>query len=45
MVHDRMPAIIPVEEHARWLGSEADPRDLLMPFPADKMKIIERARR
>jgi putative SOS response-associated peptidase YedK len=31
-IHDRMPAIIPIEHHARWLGTEPDPRDLLRPF-------------
>ncbi len=44
-VHDRMPAIIPVAHHARWLGDEPDPRDLLKPFPADQMKRVERRRR
>ena len=36
-IHDRMPAIIPIERHARWLGNEPDPAGLLKPFPADKM--------
>ena len=31
-IHDRMPAIIPIAQHARWLGAEPDPRDLLQPF-------------
>jgi len=39
-IHDRMPAIIPIEQHARWLGSELDPHDLLKPFPADQMKML-----
>jgi putative SOS response-associated peptidase YedK len=39
-VHDRMPAIIPIEQHRRWLGIEPDPRDLLRPFPADLMREI-----
>jgi putative SOS response-associated peptidase YedK len=43
-IHDRMPAIIPIEQHARWAGTEPDPRDLLQPFPADQMKLI-RAKR
>jgi putative SOS response-associated peptidase YedK len=43
-VHDRMPAIIPIEQHARWLGIEPDPRDLLKPFPADRIKIFIRSR-
>jgi putative SOS response-associated peptidase YedK len=46
-VPDRMPAIIPIEHHQRWLGVEMDPRDLLKPFPADQMKVLpaQRARR
>lgn len=43
-IHDRMPAIIPIEHHARWLGTEPDPRDLLQPFPAALTKIIHRRR-
>lgn len=38
-VHDRMPAILPPEGYARWLGSEPDPADLLAPFPADAMRL------
>jgi putative SOS response-associated peptidase YedK len=41
-IHDRMPAIIPIEHHQRWLGPELDPRDLLKPFPADRLKIFRR---
>ena len=41
-IHDRMPAIIPIEQHMRWLGPDLDPRDLLKPFPADQMKIFRR---
>jgi putative SOS response-associated peptidase YedK len=43
-VHDRMPAIIPVALHARWLGTEPDPRDLLRPFPAALIRKIRSAR-
>jgi putative SOS response-associated peptidase YedK len=39
-VHDRMPAIIPIVEHPRWLGPDPDPRDLLKPYPARLMKRI-----
>jgi SOS response associated peptidase (SRAP)/Ku70/Ku80 beta-barrel domain len=38
-IHDRMPVILPPSDHARWLGDEADPRDLLRPFPADLMRM------
>jgi putative SOS response-associated peptidase YedK len=41
-VHDRMPAIIPIEHHRRWLGTEPDPRDLLRPFSAELMREIPR---
>jgi putative SOS response-associated peptidase YedK len=37
-IHDRMPAIVAPEAYDRWLSSvEPDPRDLLVPFPADLM--------
>jgi putative SOS response-associated peptidase YedK len=39
-IHDRMPAVIPIEQHRRWLGTEQDPRDLLQPFPAELMREI-----
>ena len=44
VIHDRMPAIIPVEHHKRWLGTDPDPRDLLKPFPVEAMRIIPRPR-
>jgi hypothetical protein len=33
-IHDRMPLIL-----ARWLSEEADPHDLLRPFPAEPIRI------
>jgi putative SOS response-associated peptidase YedK len=39
-IHDRMPAIVPIAQHARWLGAEPDPRDLLRPFPAALIRMI-----
>ncbi len=39
-VHDRMPVIIPIPQRPRRLGPEADPRDLLKPYPALLMKLI-----
>lgn len=37
-VHDRMPVIIAPAEYARWLSAEeADPRDLLRPYPSELM--------
>ena len=45
-IHDRMLAILPNEQFPRWLSDEADPRDLLMPFPADQLAIsLRRSRR
>jgi hypothetical protein len=38
-IHDRMPVILRREGCARWLGEEADPRDLMRPFPAELMRI------
>jgi hypothetical protein len=39
-----MPAIIPIAHHARWLGAEPDPRDLLRPFPAALLRMIRPTR-
>ncbi|MDX2266445.1 MAG: SOS response-associated peptidase [Hyphomicrobiales bacterium] len=37
-IHDRMPVIIPAQGYDRWLSLlEADPRDLLAPYPAEEM--------
>lgn len=39
-IHDRMPVILPREVYDRWLSPlEADPRDLLVPFPAERLRI------
>jgi putative SOS response-associated peptidase YedK len=39
-IHDRMPVIIPAHAYDRWLSPlEADPRDLLMSYPAGLMRI------
>jgi putative SOS response-associated peptidase YedK len=34
-----MPVILAPAEHARWLGEEPDPRDLMRPFRADLMRM------
>lgn len=34
-LNDRMPAILRREDHARWLGPEEDPRDVLRPYPPE----------
>jgi putative SOS response-associated peptidase YedK len=36
-IHNRMPLILAPADHARWLGEEDDPRDLLKPFPPEPM--------
>jgi putative SOS response-associated peptidase YedK len=37
-VHDRMPLIIPREQHARWLDPAFDDvADLIVPYPSDAM--------
>jgi putative SOS response-associated peptidase YedK len=38
-IHDRMPVILAPADYARWLGEEADPRDLMRPFPAGPMRM------
>jgi putative SOS response-associated peptidase YedK len=40
-VHTRMPAILPEEHHAKWLGEieDGDLKQLLKPYPADQMKM------
>ena len=39
-IHDRMPVILPPHAYDRWLANIApDPRDLLVPFPSELMKL------
>ena len=38
-MHDRMPVILARDDHARWLGEEPDPRDLMRAFPAGLMRM------
>jgi putative SOS response-associated peptidase YedK len=39
-IHDRMPVIIPPGAYDRWLSPvEPNPRDLLVPYPAEPMTI------
>lgn len=39
-IHDRMPIILPAAVYERWLACvEPDPRDLLVPYPADDMAL------
>jgi putative SOS response-associated peptidase YedK len=36
-IHTRMPVILPEEHHDSWLSGEAG-KEILVPFPADRMK-------
>jgi putative SOS response-associated peptidase YedK len=45
-IHDRMLAILPNDRFVRWLSDEADPRELLVPFPVDELAVSpQRSRR
>jgi putative SOS response-associated peptidase YedK len=43
-IHTRMPVILPEETHDRWLTGEAG-KEILLPFPAEAMKIRAVSRR
>ena len=47
-IHDRMPVILPPEGQAAWLDRDRavgqELRDLLVPFPADRMAMYEVSR-
>ena len=36
-IHTRMPVILPEEHHDSWLSGEAG-KEILVPYPADRMK-------
>ena len=38
-IHDRMQAILQNDQFPRWLSEEANPHDLLVPFPEDQLAI------
>ncbi len=38
-MHNRMPLIIAPKDYARWLSDEPDPRDLMVPFPTEPMRM------
>jgi putative SOS response-associated peptidase YedK len=38
-IHNRMPAILHNHDFKRWLGSEDDPRDLLVPYAGDDLVV------
>jgi putative SOS response-associated peptidase YedK len=44
-IHDRTPAILERENFPRWFGDDADPRDLLVPYPPDALVVKAIGRR
>jgi putative SOS response-associated peptidase YedK len=39
-IHDRMPVIVPPASYDRWLSAiEPDPRDMLVPYPPELMRM------
>jgi hypothetical protein len=36
-IHDRMPATLEPSHYERWLSTEPDPRDLLIPYSSEPM--------
>jgi putative SOS response-associated peptidase YedK len=38
-IHNRMPLIIAPKDYIRWLSEEPDPRELMVPFPAEPMQM------
>lgn len=38
-IHDPMPLILAPADYKRWLSEDADPRDLLLPFAAEPMRV------
>jgi len=42
-IHPRMPVILPEQHHAAWLGEtdDGDLKALLLPYPADQMRMWE----
>ena len=38
-IHNRMPLIIAPKDYVRWLSEETDPRELMVPFPAARMRM------
>jgi putative SOS response-associated peptidase YedK len=38
-IHDRMPAILRPHDYQRWLGPDPDPRDLMVSFPSELLRM------
>ena len=38
-IDDRMPAVLSQSDYIRWLSEEAEPRELLRPFPSEAMRM------
>jgi putative SOS response-associated peptidase YedK len=44
-IHDRMPVVLPPDAYDRWLANiEPDPRDLLVPFASELMRMADQSR-
>ncbi|BAT59715.1 putative SOS response-associated peptidase YedK [Variibacter gotjawalensis] len=44
-IHHRMPVILRNEDCERWISEEADPRELLKPYPSEPMRMWRVSRR
>ena len=40
-IHSRMPVILDPKDYDRWLSDASDPRDLLKPYPPERMRMWE----
>jgi putative SOS response-associated peptidase YedK len=38
-IHDRMPAILRPQDYVSWLEAEYDPRELMVTYPAEPMRM------
>jgi putative SOS response-associated peptidase YedK len=38
-IHHRMPAILRPQDYDRWLEGEPDPRELMITYPAEPMRM------
>ena len=37
-IHNRMPVILSIDDHDRWLDLDTDPTEILKPSPPDSLK-------
>ena len=38
-IYDRMPVVLTPDDHKRWLSDEANPANLMRPYPAHLMRM------